>query len=845
MDAFDQLALLFAQIKQRSTSNAVDAWCDQGLAVVAQARTLAPQIVERRSGTERRQHREPDAVVPGERTRAAGRRKSDTMIPIIVGAVRRSGSSGGTIVPPPAATKLGITTQPTSAPVNDTAFAQQPVIQLQDSGSSPISQAGIVVTAAIASGSMTLGGTLTATTNSSGVATFTNLKLTGMVEACTIGFTAPGGLTGVTSNSVTPTAGSATTITANSATDQSATVSTAVSVPPSVIVTDVSGNPVSGASVTPAVASGGGTVVPTGAQTTASDGTYTTTSWTLGSSPGANSVTVTSAGLTGSPVTFTATGQSAGSASALNAASTVYPLVPVAIDATGIDNVPAFPQLHVNTAIDTDFLTGGSSTVLTVSGTGSSSNIATHMATWAAGSGKYTIIIPDSVTLLLNSISVPAPTNTSGLYIMGQETYDGTAVAEGTRVTAATASSNNYPKITTNASDYGLALGTGTKNVRFVGIEFERVAGGASATSDLVRLTGGSTVATQPTNIVFDRCYFHGGSGLKLKNAITLNGNYCAVVECCIDDVFYAGVESHGIVFWSNAGPVKIDNNYIAAASINILIGGADPSIAGLSPSDIVIRRNHIDKDTAWVGQGFVEKNLIELKHAMRVLIEGNRMSHAWVDAQPGHAFRLQSSTDNPGAAPQTQTCDVVIRYNHISDVNEAVNISAHGWNGSGVALARVLIEDNWFDDVGDAATPKAFAFSSDIRDLTIRGNTVRFIGSGVWMGVEGSGAVNFAFLNNITNKTTSSGLVIKKSGISAGVASLNSWAAGPEWTYTGNVHGSVPSSFATSARPVSSGSLNDYSASEVTIAADGRCAAFPTKGANMDDVELATSGVS
>src|SRR2546429_1875127 len=64
----------------------------------------------------------------------------------------------------------------------------------------------VTVTAAIATGGGTLGGTLTATTNGSGVASFTNLAITGTAGDRTLSFTATG-LTSATSGTITITAG--------------------------------------------------------------------------------------------------------------------------------------------------------------------------------------------------------------------------------------------------------------------------------------------------------------------------------------------------------------------------------------------------------------------------------------------------------------------------------------------------------------------------------------------------------------------------------------------------------------------------------------------------------------
>ncbi|PYO69270.1 MAG: hypothetical protein DMD69_03370, partial [Gemmatimonadetes bacterium] len=205
-----------------------------------------------------------------------------------------------------AAARLAMATQPSGTVQSGVIFPQQPVVQLEDASGNPVSQSGTTVTAAIASGGGTLGGTATATTNSAGTAVFTNLSIIGTVGPRTLGFSATG-FTGVTSATVDVTAGAATQIAVNAGDQQTATTGTAVAVPPSVIVKDASGNPVQGVAVTFAEAGGGGSI--TGAnQITNASGIATVGSWTLGMTAGTNTLTATAPGLTGSPVTFTATG---------------------------------------------------------------------------------------------------------------------------------------------------------------------------------------------------------------------------------------------------------------------------------------------------------------------------------------------------------------------------------------------------------------------------------------------------------------------------------------------------------------------------------------------------------
>src|SRR5919107_1742774 len=86
---------------------------------------------------------------------------------------------------------------------------------------------------------------------------------------------------------------------------QNAPTGSPVPVRPAVQVTDSSGEPVAGATVTFVVTAGGGTVEGS-TQTTGSDGIARVGRWTLGATPGTNTLEARSGSLTGSPVVFTA-----------------------------------------------------------------------------------------------------------------------------------------------------------------------------------------------------------------------------------------------------------------------------------------------------------------------------------------------------------------------------------------------------------------------------------------------------------------------------------------------------------------------------------------------------------
>src|SRR5207248_8130339 len=88
----------------------------------------------------------------------------------------------------------------------------------------------------------------------------------------------------------------------------SAPAGTAVTPPPSVIVRDASGNPVSGVAVTFVASPGSGTVTPTTPVTTGTDGIAAATSWTLSATAGQNTATAKIGRAAGRERTFTATG---------------------------------------------------------------------------------------------------------------------------------------------------------------------------------------------------------------------------------------------------------------------------------------------------------------------------------------------------------------------------------------------------------------------------------------------------------------------------------------------------------------------------------------------------------
>jgi len=173
--------------------------------------------------------------------------------------------------------------------------------QLTDAYGNDVATSGLAVGWTTTAGSL---GADSTSTDSSGVATVTFTPSSTTAGATD---TINASRSGLTSGSATLTvvAAAASTVMVDQGDSQSATVDTEVATEPSVVVEDTYGNPVSGATVTFAIAAGGGSV--TGAtQTTGEDGVATAGGWTLGTAAGVNRLTARVGSLTAA--TFTATG---------------------------------------------------------------------------------------------------------------------------------------------------------------------------------------------------------------------------------------------------------------------------------------------------------------------------------------------------------------------------------------------------------------------------------------------------------------------------------------------------------------------------------------------------------
>ncbi len=190
-----------------------------------------------------------------------------------------------------------------------------------------------------------------------------------------------------------------------------------------------------------------------------------------------------------------------------------------------------------------------------------------------------------------------------------------------------------------------------------------------------------TTLAQVPHDLSFDRCYIHAFAAQTWKRGIALNSAQTTITNSYLADFHVVGQECQAILGWNGPGPFHLINNYLEAAGENVMFGGADPSIPNLRPSDIDIRRNTFSKPMSWnpahpsyAGMHWMVKNVLELKNARRVVIDGNLFENNWADAQDGTAIML-TPRNQQGICPWCGIEDISFTNNIIRHVAAGINI--------------------------------------------------------------------------------------------------------------------------------------------------------------------------
>jgi hypothetical protein len=269
------------------------------------------------------------------------------------------------------------------------------------------------------------------------------------------------------------------------------------------------------------------------------------------------------------------------------------------------------------------------------------------------------------------------------------------------------------------AGDGPFQLESGANYYRFLGLEITRPAGTPGA---------GRLISARATadHIVVDRSWLHGAPQDETAVGVSLNGmTNAAVVDSYFSDFHCISVtgtctDAHPIgggVSNTQDGPFKIQDNFLEGSGQSILFGGG---AATKTPSDITIVGNHFFKPWQWMpgnpnfigganGRPFIVKNHLEIKNAVRVLVDSNLMENNWGGfSQTGFSILLTPKNQHQGNGNVCPTCevtDITIRYSHMSHLGAgiqlATSLSGNGADGAPAqAGTRWSLHDLVFDDL-------------------------------------------------------------------------------------------------------------------------------------------------
>jgi hypothetical protein len=368
----------------------------------------------------------------------------------------------------------------------------------------------------------------------------------------------------------------------------------------------------------------------------------------------------------------------------------------------------------------------------------------------------------------------------SAWIVIRSSTPDSNLPAPGTRINPSY--SNVLPKIVSPNSEPAIKTSSGAHHYRLVGLEIGHKVG--SRIYAIVDFDGGQTSLSQiPHDLIIDRCYIHGNPSDNSRRGVAINSASTAVIDSYISECHEVGADSQAIAGWNGPGPFKIVNNYLEGAGENFILGGADPRIQNLIPSDVEFRRNHVAKPLKWklghpsyAGIRWSVKNLFELKNAQRVMIESNVFEYNWAESQNGFAI-LFTPRNQSGRSPWSVVQDVTFADNALRHSGSGFNIAGPD-NEAGVSQPsrRILIRNNLIEDIDGKAWGgggKLFQIISGAEYVTIDHNTG--FATGNIMSTDSTQGLNvgLVFTNNIVAHNAY-GVIGTDTGI--GLSTLKRW---------------------------------------------------------------------
>jgi len=343
-------------------------------------------------------------------------------------------------------------------------------------------------------------------------------------------------------------------------------------------------------------------------------------------------------------------------------------------------------------------------------------------------------------------------------------------------------------RVVTSNADPAVTILPGVHDVTLRGVDI-------SATGfvyDIVRIgasgndqaTLQNTLDEVPTNITLDHVTIHGDPLSDSQRGVAANGANVSIINSRIYEIHTRGADSQAVCVWNGPGPILIADSYLEAAGENVLVGGADPSIPNLIPSNIQILRNYFFKPLTWkvgdpsyAGIHWSVKNLLELKMARSVTIDGNVLENSWGDAQIGYAVLFTVRNQN-GGAPWATIENVTWTNNTVKNSEQGFQLLGSDNLNPSQRASGLTIFNSQFQQIANR-----FLTMSGYYNVTIEHNTHEQGGN--IMSLYGEQSFGFKYVNNVTVRNPN-GYGIFGDSVGEGTIAVSTYT--PDGLVAGNV---------------------------------------------------------
>lgn len=168
-------------------------------------------------------------------------------------------------------------------------------------------------------------------------------------------------------------------------------------------------------------------------------------------------------------------------------------------------------------------------------------------------------------------------------------------------------------------------------------------------------------------------------------------------------------------------------------------------------------------------------KNLLELKNAQRVTVDGNVMENNWSGFQQGYAIVL-TPRNQSDTAPWSVVRDVTFTNNTVRNVAAVFNILGRDYNNPSQLTRNIRIENNVFEKVAASwgNTGRFMVITEGPSGVTVDHNTISH--ESVLVDVANGDVLDFVFTNNMARHNTYG---IKGQDYASGNSTINAYFPG------------------------------------------------------------------